>query len=173
VRIGRNVSGVALLACAVASCRRTPEPPPKPALSAQEVRAVAAAEAFIRQNGYTNQPADPAAVKWDIMEGAIPSAGVPPKVLLQWRRNTVVGQAYGFSRHRSRDRAGWTVYFEHNPAFLKRLPKASTESREVTGRSVEVSPDLTELDMPHMDIILKTAEVVFRRPPQEAEGREK
>jgi len=137
-------------------------------LSAQELRAVAAAEAFIRLNGYTDQPPDLSFVKWDLAE-----AGLAPQEALRMRRNTVLGKAFGLSRNRGSGRAGWTVYFEYHPDFLKSLPRVSDEPRKATGRAVEVSPDLAELEIPHMDIFLSTAEMVFRTRPLEVEGDRK
>ena len=163
------VGGLAVIFLATTFCTRRPAAPPTAKLSDQEASAVAAAEMFIRENGYTDQAADPAKVQWGIMDDVSRDVGVPAAEVLRWRRKSVVAQAYGLSRHRGRGRPGWTVYFEHDPEFLSRLREAPPKPSEATGRAVEVSPDLTELEMPHLDIFLKTAELVLR-PPAVAPG---
>ena len=152
-----------LITATLLSCRQTPVPTsPKASLSPPAKRAVAAAETFVRQNGFVDQPADPKAIQWDITEGATPS--VTPEVILEHRRHTIVGEAYGLSRGRGTASSGWTVYFEYDPEFLNTLPRGVFEDLGEKGRAVEVSDDFRELRMPNLDIFLRTAEVVLRPP---------
>jgi hypothetical protein len=155
------LAGVALLAMGLASCRRGPDPGTPP-LSADDLRAIAAAEEFLRQNGYTDEPHDPAT-----LERLSRDHGQPVELVLRMRRNRTLGKAYGLSR-RVGERPGWTVYFEYNPVFLRELAarfKLFRQSEEVRwpggGMSVEVSPDLREFVVPHLDICLNAAEVVL------------
>jgi len=161
------------------SCHRASAPPSKPVLSPQEARAVAAAETFVRQNGYVDQPADPKVVEWDIMERLSADSGKTQEAILERRRNTILGNAYGLMKGRRENESGWTVIFEHNPEFLKQLPKieypetlpkdVAESLDEETGRAVEVSEDFAEFHMTHQDIYLKAAEIVLRPHTKSAE----
>src|SRR5262245_19757345 len=88
--------------------RPAPTTPPPPApISAME--AVAAAEAFVVVNGYTDLPG-----ATEISELTTePIEWFAPEEWLLHRHNTVEHCAYGYSRGRRRDSMGWTVVFRH------------------------------------------------------------
>jgi hypothetical protein len=165
VRIGRAVRNGVVVVLAVVSCQGT-KPFAEPPLSAQAIRAVAAAEAFMRQHGYTDQPGDPAAIEREEEYRSLRESGVPitPERVLRSRRNSVVAKAYGLCRDRGAGRPGWTIYFEHHAGLVKKMHASLLELAEPGGTALGVSPDLTEMALFHMDVRLDTADVVLRPP---------
>jgi hypothetical protein len=165
-------TSVVLVVFAAASCRRAAEPASKPDLSAEDLRAIAAAEEFLRKHGYTDQAHDPVA-----LERESRGRGEPVEFILRLRRNRTLGKAYGLSRNVGGHR-GWTVYFAYNGAYLRELAMSMRLFRQweelpwsEAGMAVEVSPDLTKLVVPHLDICLGTAEVVLRPSTSAPEPR--
>src|SRR5260221_14247523 len=97
MRIGWIAMGMAVLACEIASCGRTPPSPSKPNVTAQDPRAVAVAEAFVRQHGYTDQAADPVVIQEDDEYRSrrdVASGDMRQALLLQLRNGSRVAQAY-------------------------------------------------------------------------------
>lgn len=141
-----------------------------PLLSQAEARAVAVAERFIRENGYTDQAPEVAKVKWDISEVVtVREVGIPRNTVLSWRKGSIKPSAYGFTNEGYNGVPGWTVYFL--PARGERLQPHDTRP---TGRAVAMSPAFSEVFMPHMDAFLDCAEKVLvdsGKPGRRAERR--
>jgi hypothetical protein len=165
MRIGWIAMGTALIACTAASCRPTPPPPSNQTLTPQDLFAVAVAETFVRQHGYTDQFADPVAIAEDDEYRALRpffSTDIARLRFLQLRSGSLVAQAYGFSR--DRDGGTWGVIFEFTPKELKWLNGMSSTRYDGSGSLVIVSPDFRPLGVAHMDFSLAAVEVVLRPP---------
>jgi hypothetical protein len=129
------IVSVMLLVVAVVHCQ-------KGRLSQSE--AVALAEQFIAQNGYTELPPDKNKISYEAME---PSSNL--EQMLQERHNTLERLAYGFRSGRKGGAAGWTVVFR----YAHPIDRHATS----TGRAVTMNLDGTEIRIEHVDFLLRYA----------------
>ena len=102
--------------------------------------AVALAEQFIAQNGYTDLPPDKTKLSYETIE-------LESNVdrMLQQRHGTLERRAYGIVRGRKGGDPGWTVVFRY---------KGHTDA---TGRAVTMNLDGTEPRVEHVDFKLRYA----------------
>jgi hypothetical protein len=100
----------------------------------EEERAIAVAERFIAENGYTDAPANR-----DRMVPELMQKGLPKSILGQMRHATLYPKAYGVSSEQGVYAPGWTVFFE--------LTRGSE-----TLAAVEMSPDLRRVWMSHYEM---------------------
>ena len=138
---------IATLACR-SGARPTPSPTTQP-LSADERKAVAIAEAFVRDSCYTALPCDNTKIKPEFMEGHL-----KPEVIHKMRHNALKPLAYGVSPGTREGVAdGWTVYFEFTDEWLRSLPMPPHERLLDPGlRGLYVSRAHQVLFMEHMDL---------------------
>ena len=101
--------------------------------------AVALAERFIAENGYTDLPPDKTKLSYETIEW---ESNVD--LMLKQRHNTLERRAYGVRRG-GKGESGWTVAFRY-----KRHPGA-------TGRAVTMNLDGTKARVEHQDFILRYA----------------
>lgn len=101
--------------------------------------AVALAEQFIAQNGYTDLPPDKTKISYETIEW---ESNVDR--ILQQRHNTLERRAYGVSRGRRGER-GWTVVFRYQG------------HAGATGRAVTMNLDGAKARVEHQDFILRYA----------------
>jgi hypothetical protein len=150
--------GAAVLTIVCVACgARQSQQKEAPLLSPAEARAVAVAERFVRENGYTEQAPEANRVSWDVMDlVALRDAGVPADTVLSWRRHTIKPRAYGVTNEGYNNTPGWTVYFL--PA--RGIQGAPLESRP-TGRAVAMSTAFSDVFMPHLNALLDCAEKVL------------
>jgi hypothetical protein len=100
--------------------------------------AIAFAEQFIAQNGYTDLPADKTKLSYETIEW---ESNVDR--MLQGRHNTLERRAYGIRRGRKGGDPGWSVVFRY-----KGHPGAK-------GRAVTMNLDGGEPRVEHVDFILR------------------
>jgi hypothetical protein len=105
--------------------------------------AIALAEQFIAQNGYTDLPPDKTKLTNETIEG---QSNVDQ--MLQERHNTLERQAYGVRRGR-KSGAGWTVVFQYKHPI--------DQQAQTTGRAVTMNMDGSEPRIEHVDFILRYA----------------
>jgi hypothetical protein len=163
------MSSMAIVLLAAPSCQDTS----RPILTTLDLRAIAVAEAFVREHGYTDRPADAAAMEQDDEWLSLREMGVPLARVLEVRHNNVVSQAYGLSRNRFGDKPGWTVYFQLHPDHVKKLNAISSERYDSSALALGLNPDFGKPGIFHMDISLASAEIRLRPGPQEVERRAK
>lgn len=108
-----------------------------------EAQAVALAEKFVAQNGYTDLPPDKDKVMYESIERA-------PNVerMLRWRHNTLERKAYGVGRGRKGGAPGWTVVFR----------AAGDDGRGDRGRAVTMNLDGSKMRVEHVSFILSRVE---------------
>lgn len=102
--------------------------------------AVALAEQFIAQNGYTDLPPDKTKLSYETIEWE-----TNVDRMLQQRHNTLERRAYGVRRGRKGGDPGWTVAFRYKG------------QAGATGRAVTMNLDGTEPRVEHVDFILRYA----------------
>jgi hypothetical protein len=121
-------------------------------LDPEERRIVALAEAFVRDNGYTNQPGRPS----EKLQGESLEF-LRREEWPEQRRGTLESSAYGFKRFREGVH-GWFVLFCHDPTR-----RSSTGgSDRPSGRAVRVNPAGTRAAMMHQDFYLDAVDVRLR-----------
>jgi hypothetical protein len=117
-------------------------------------QAVAIAEKFIAENGYTKIPvADKSKIAFESLEGES-----DVDAILKSRYNTLQEKAYGIRRDRKADNKGWTVIFRY-----------TDKKQQKNGRAVTMNLDGTNLRVEHQDIFLKAAEKKFGNTNGETE----
>jgi hypothetical protein len=146
-----------LLLCGGA-CSTPPPPAAAPTVTAEEARAIRAAEELLLSNGYGKRPANLKALEFDAAERVyVQELGMPVDSLLLLRHNTVCFPAYGIAKHDG-TRPGWTVFFRPTRDLRKETPDSSSEP---SGRGVEVSVDFSQVHLMHMDARLRAADKVL------------
>jgi hypothetical protein len=128
---------------ALAACE-TEQPPVYPEPTPEEARAIAVAERFIVEQGYTTAIPHPDAIVPGLLQGHLPVS-----VIWEMRHDTIRPQAYGIAVERQRSFVGWTVFFEY-----------TTSAEGLAG--VEVTPDYREAFMSHYEMRLDAPEKVLR-----------
>ncbi len=106
--------------------------------------AVALAQQFITQNGYTDLPPDKTKLSYETIEW---ESNVD-KMLAQ-RHDTLERNAYGFRSGRKGREAGWTVVFRFKHPRDPRM--------ESKGRAVTMNLDGSKPRVEHVDFILRYA----------------
>lgn len=108
-----------------------------------EAQAVALAEKFIAQNGYTDLPAEKDKIVNESLE-------LTPKVdeMLRRRHNSLKREAYGVGRGRKNGAPGWTVVFQ----------LAGDDGKGRLGRAVTMNPDGRRMRVEHVPFILRRVE---------------
>jgi hypothetical protein len=122
-------------------------------LSRQQCNAIAAAEEFIADNGYTESPPSTDAAKWrpELQEERLPLAAVVAS-----RRGQLLQGATGLFPGRAGEGEGWTILFKYRQQPGNRKPGSSGEY----GRGVYVPErDATELFIQQLSIKLDTATI--------------
>jgi hypothetical protein len=152
--VSRAVCSIALL-CVVGCSGQDPDAkrtgsgkPARLVITAEQ--AVRFAEAFIRANGYTNDPAEDQSdmdVDADDPEVTNEEDEQSPIVVLAERRNTIKPRAYGWMRGRRNDPKGWTVGFE----LVKPLKNDPS-----IGQAVEMDDHGSEIWLEHVGFDLKS-----------------
>jgi len=104
------------------------------AATPEEARAIAAAERFVAENGYTAAPANLHRMVPELLQN-----GLPKPIIEQMRRATLYPKAYGISPEQGLHGPGWTVFFEFTRG-----------SGTLAG--VEMSPDLQRVWMSHYEM---------------------
>ena len=116
--------------------------------------AVAIAETFVRENGYTEAPAlPPKRLTPESLEFE------PREKWAQQRHNSLVGQAAGYLAGRRGGAKGWTV------TFCYARPKTVKEPRP-TGRAVTMDLTGSALQIEHVEIFLDAATTQLRDCPE-------
>ena len=109
-----------------------------------QAEAVALAEQFIAQNGYTDLPPDKTKLSYENIEW---ESDVDR--LLKQRHNTLERRAYGFLQSRKSNKSGWTIVFRYkNP---------SGRQARATGRAVTMNLDGSSPLVEHEDFFLRYA----------------
>lgn len=105
-----------------------------------EAQAVALAEKFIAQNGYTDLPPEKDKIVNESLE-------LVPKVdeMLRRRHNSLKREAYGVSRGRKNGAPGWTVVFQ----------VAGDDGKGRLGRAVTMNSDGRKMRVEHVPFILR------------------
>jgi len=106
--------------------------------------AVALAERFIAENGYTDLPPDKTKLFYESIEW---ESNVDK--LLEQRHDTLERRAYGFRSGRKGGEPGWTIVF--------RYKYADDEQMRSAGRAVTMNLDGSKPRVEHVDFILKYA----------------
>ena len=108
-----------------------------------EAQAVALAEKFIAQNGYTDLPPEKDKIVYESLK-------LWPKVdeMLRRRHNSLKREAYGLSRGRKNGAPGWTVVFQ----------AAGDDGKGVQGRAVTMNADGRKMRVEHVPFILRRVE---------------
>ncbi len=109
-----------------------------------ESEAVALAEKFIVQNGYTDLPPDKTKLSYESIEW---EANVDR--MLELRHDTLERRAYGVLSGRRGQKSGWTVVF--------RYKHPSDEQTRSNGRAVTMNLDGSKPRVEHVDFILRYA----------------
>ena len=109
-----------------------------------QAEAVALAEQFIEQNGYTDLPPDKTKLSYETIEW---ESNVDK--MLEQRHDTLERNAYGFRSGRRGREPGWTVVF--------RFKHPGDPQMESTGRAVTMNLDGSKPRVEHVDFILKYA----------------
>jgi len=101
-------------------------------LTAEQCAAIATAEAFVRDNGYTDAPASTDVSKWraELFEDRLPLAAV-----VAARRRQLMRHAVGLFRGVTGEGPGWSVVFLYDPAG-----PAAKGADGSSGRGVYVPP---------------------------------
>lgn len=102
-----------------------------------EAQAIEFAEKFIERNGYTNLPPD----KENLASESIEWESNADE-MLKTRHNTLERKAFGVSRGRKGNSAGWTVVFRYKG------------SKSKNGRAVTMELDGSKARVEHVDFIL-------------------
>ena len=128
------------------------------ALTAPETAtAVARAERFVREQGYTTVAADPKHYESESLE--FPSRDDA----LQMRRGTLQPRAYGVVRRGRGGAPGWTVAFLYSCTEEHLLYAAAEPWRMQSARAVTMTPTFTNLRMEHKEFRLSAVDVVLNR----------
>ncbi len=106
--------------------------------------AIALAERFIAENGYTDLPPDKTKLSYETIEW---ESNVDK--MLEQRHDTLERRAYGVLSGRKGDAAGWTVVFRY-----KHPRDRQTRSN---GRAVTMNLDGSQPRVEHVDFILRFA----------------
>jgi hypothetical protein len=109
-----------------------------------ESEAVALAEQFIAQNGYTDLPPDKNKLFYETIEW---ESNID--LMLQERHDTLERRAYGVHEGRKGGEPGWTVVFRYK---RPRGPRARS-----TGRAVTMNLDGSKPRVEHVDFFLRYA----------------
>ena len=109
-----------------------------------ESEAIALAEQFVAQNGYTDVPPDKTKLSYATIEW---QSNVDR--MLQERRGTLERRAYGIVSGRKGDSRGWTVVFRYTHPIDRRARS--------TGRVVTMNLDGSEPRVEHVDFFLRYA----------------
>jgi hypothetical protein len=109
-----------------------------------QAEAVALAEQFIAQNGYTDLMPDKTKLSYETIER---ESNVDR--MLQERHGTLERRAYGIVRGRKGGSAGWTVVFRYTHPIDQRARS--------TGRAVTMNLDGSEPRVEHVDFLLRYA----------------
>ena len=109
--------------------------------------AVALAEQFIVQNGYTDLPPDKTKLSYETIEW---ESNVDR--MLKERHGTLESRAYGIVRGRKGGSAGWTVVFRYTHPIDRRARS--------TGRAVTMNLDGSEPRLEHVDFFLRYAQKI-------------
>ena len=109
-----------------------------------QAEAVALAEQFIAQNGYTDLAPDKTKLSYETIEW---ESNVDR--MLQERHGTLERRAYGIVHGRKGGSAGWTVVFRYTHPIDRRARS--------TGRAVTMNLDGSEPRVEHVDFILRYA----------------
>lgn len=120
-----------------------------------EEKAVRIAEEFVKQNGYTDLPADKKNLSHETVEYY-----ENIDELLEQRHNTLEPKAYGvLYRGRLGDEKGWTIVFRYSNKIinkLEKLPKSSLISNpKLSGRAVTMNEQFENLLLEHKDFFLE------------------
>ena len=102
--------------------------------TSEEARAIAYAERFVAENGYTAAPANLERMVPELQQG-----GLPRQIIERMRHATLYPKAYGIAPQQGPNAPGWTVFFEF------------TRGSE-TLAGVEMSPDLQHVWMSHYEM---------------------
>ncbi len=102
-----------------------------------EAQAIEFAEKFIERNGYTDLPPDKEKLAYESIEW---ESNVDE--MLKMRHNTLERKAFGISRGRKGNSAGWTVVFKYKG------------SKSKNGRAVTMDLDGSIARVEHVDFIL-------------------
>ena len=126
-----------------------------------EEKAVRIAEKFVKQNGYTDLPADKNNLSHETIEyyESIDE-------LLKQRHNTLKPKAYGILyRGRLGDEKGWTIVFQYSDKIideLEKLPKSNPISNsKLIGRAVTMNEKFENLLLEHKVIFLEKVSKKF------------
>jgi len=106
--------------------------------------AVALAEQFIAQNGYTDLPPDKTKLSYETIEW---ESNVDR--MLKGRHDTLQRRAYGVVRGRKGGDLGWTIVFRYRGS--------SGRGARATGRAVTMNLDGSGLRVEHVDFFLRYA----------------
>jgi len=106
--------------------------------------AVALAEQFIAQNGYTDLPPDKTKLTHETIEWES-----DVDTMLQQRHDTLERSAYGFRSGRKGSEQGWTVVFRYKHPGDRRM--------QSNGRAVTMNLDGSKPRVEHVDFILRYA----------------
>jgi hypothetical protein len=109
-----------------------------------QTEAVAFAEQFIAQNGYTDMPPDKTKLSYETIEW---ESNVDR--MLEERHDTLQRRAYGVVRSRKGGDPGWTIVF--------RYKGSSSRGARATGRAVTMKLDGSEPRVEHVDFFLRYA----------------
>jgi len=109
-----------------------------------QAEAVALAEQFIAQNGYTDLPPDKTKLSYETIEW---ERNIDR--MLQERHDTLERHAYGVRRGRKGGDPGWAVVFRYKHPFDRHARS--------TGRAVTMNLDGTEPRVEHVDFFLRYA----------------
>jgi hypothetical protein len=124
--------------------QETPETP--------EAKAVRLAEEFIRQNGYTDAPADKNNLSHETIEYFD-----DVDELLKQRRDTLEPKAYGVLTEGRGSKKGWTVVFRHSKKIRDnfKVKDKLVGNPEKAGRAVTMNENFQNLLVEHKDFWLK------------------
>jgi hypothetical protein len=132
----------------------------RPPLSESE--AVARAEQFVIENGYTELPADLAKVELEITDHP---RKVPIAKIAARRRGELEKDAWGVARGRRGGSPGWTVAFRYGSRMRGRsmLDPSDTILSADNGRGVTMDPDGENIVIEHVDIRLSAVKRIHRK----------
>lgn len=113
-----------------------------------EEEAVRAAEQFVKDNGYTDEPVkDPKNFAPELLDKL-----VTPETVLKVRRNSLEKKAYGVAKRKRGGLPGWSVIF-------KRISCDYCDPKK--GRAVVMDLDGSKIKMDHIDFSLDAVDKKF------------
>ncbi len=164
LRTAAFLSVLVAAACLVSSCGERASQDPGPSLSAEQCQAIALAERFVVENGYTDAPPskDPSKIQREVTD----QFGTT-EAILQMRRGTLLRHAVGLMRETTpNDGRAWAVVFRPDWTRVRDLiPEDVLAAHRSDGRAIYVSLP-SEVFIIHMAVDMTKVDILLPSPEQ-------